>query len=32
MLTLDENKKYASEAIVYIGKLYKIEEEMLTLA
>ena len=25
---LDENKKYASEAIVYIGKLYKIEEEM----
>ena len=25
---LDENRKYASEAIVYIGKLYKIEEEM----
>ena len=25
---LDENKKYASEAIVYISKLYKIEEEM----
>ena len=25
---LEENKKYASEAIVYIGKLYKIEEEM----
>ena len=25
---LDENKKYASEAIVYIGRLYKIEEEM----
>ena len=25
---LDENKKYASEAIVYIRKLYKIEEEM----
>ena len=25
---LDENKRYASEAIVYIGKLYKIEEEM----
>ena len=25
---LDENKKYASEAIVYIGKLYKIEAEM----
>ena len=25
---LDENKKYASVAIVYIGKLYKIEEEM----
>ena len=25
---LDENKKYASEAIAYISKLYKIEEEM----
>ena len=25
---LDEDRKYASEAIVYIGKLYKIEEEM----
>jgi len=25
---LDEDKKYASEAIVYIGKLYKIEAEM----
>jgi transposase len=25
---LDENKRYASEAIVYIGRLYKIEEEM----
>ena len=25
---LDENRKYASEAIVYIGKLYKIEAEM----
>ena len=25
---LDENRKYASEAIVYIGKLYKIETEM----
>ena len=25
---LEENKKYASEAIVYIGKLYKLEEEM----
>ena len=25
---LDENKKYASEAIVYISKLYNIEEEM----
>lgn len=25
---LDENKKYASEAIVYISRLYKIEEEM----
>ena len=25
---LEENKKYASEAIVYICKLYKIEEEM----
>ena len=25
---LDENKKYASEAIVYISKLYKIEEDM----
>ena len=25
---LEENKKYASEAIVYIGKLYKIEDEM----
>ena len=25
---LEENKKYASEAIVYISKLYKIEEEM----
>ena len=25
---LEENKKYASEAIVYIGKLYRIEEEM----
>ena len=25
---LDENKKSASEAIVYIGKLYRIEEEM----
>ena len=25
---LDENRKYASEAIVYIGKLYRIEEEM----
>lgn len=25
---LDENKRYASEAIVYIGKMYKIEEEM----
>ena len=24
---LDENKKYSSEAIVYIGKLYRIEEE-----
>ena len=25
---LDENRKYASEALVYIGKLYRIEEEM----
>ena len=25
---LDEDRKYASEAIVYIGKLYKIEDEM----
>lgn len=25
---LDEDRKYASEAIVYIGKLYKIEAEM----
>jgi len=25
---LDENRKYASEAIVYISKLYKIESEM----
>lgn len=25
---LDENKKYASEAIVYISKLYRIEEDM----
>ena len=25
---LDEDKKHASEAIVYISKLYKIEEEM----
>ena len=25
---LEENRKHASEAIVYIGKLYKIEEEM----
>ena len=25
---LEENKRYASEAIVYISKLYKIEEEM----
>ena len=25
---VSENKKYASEAIVYISKLYKIEEEM----
>ena len=25
---LEEKKKYASEAIVYIGKLYKLEEEM----
>ena len=25
---LDENKKYTSEAIVYISKLYKIEEDM----
>ncbi len=25
---LDEDKKHASEALVYIGKLYKIEDEM----
>ena len=25
---LDEDKKHASEALVYIGKLYKIEQEM----
>ena len=28
MEALDEDKKHASEAIVYISKLYKIEEEM----
>lgn len=25
---LDEDKKHASEALVYIGKLYSIEKEM----
>ena len=28
MEALDEDKKHASEALVYIGKLYGIEKEM----